>query len=217
MPKPMYVWSGSAWVSVASEVESLANFATQSYADNTPGTKLIVPSSVTIGSGSASVSTQGAITFTGVSSLVPNGFLSSSFDTYRVVLNLYGSSGGAELRFRFRNSSGEITTNYYGAGFITNFNNTSQIINPKSAGAEAVLNDITTPSGHSAITTFDLGNYASGASHQIQGQSISTYGGSARYFGYYEVSSGTALTSFTLYPSAGTITGTMRIYGYKNG
>ena len=34
MPKPMYVWSGSAWVSVASEVESLANFASLNYVNS---------------------------------------------------------------------------------------------------------------------------------------------------------------------------------------
>ena len=34
MPKPMYVWSGSAWVSVATEVESLANFASLNYVNS---------------------------------------------------------------------------------------------------------------------------------------------------------------------------------------
>ena len=85
MPKPMYVWSGSAWVSVASEVESLATYATQSYADNQPGMKLVVPSSVAVGSGSGSVATQGTVTFSGASSVSINGCFSSTYDNYRIL------------------------------------------------------------------------------------------------------------------------------------
>jgi len=88
MPKPMFVWSGSAWVSVATEVESLAGFATQSYADNTPGTRLIIPSSVAVGSGSGSVSTSGTVTFSGASSVSINDVFSATYDTYQIVTDL---------------------------------------------------------------------------------------------------------------------------------
>ena len=72
MPKPMYVWTGTAWVSVASEVESLATYATQSYADNQPGSKLVVPTSVAVGSGSGSVAAQGTVTFSTALGTPPN-------------------------------------------------------------------------------------------------------------------------------------------------
>jgi hypothetical protein len=154
-------------------------------------------------------------TFSGASTVTETSFLSSTYDTYRVLINSYGSGPGAELRFRFRNSSGNIITGYYGAGFYTAFNGTSGVIYAKNAGAEGVLGDITNASGHETITAFDLGNYSGGVSHQISGQSNSTYGGWNSHFGYYEVGGGTQLTGFQIYPSSGNITGSLKIYGYN--
>jgi len=118
MPKPMYVWSGSAWVSVAAEVESLATYATQSYADNAAnvaaGLKPIVPSSVAIGSGSSSISTLGTVTFTTASSVSLNGVFTSTYKNYRLVVNLTTSQTSSQvLGLKMRASSVDTSTGYY--------------------------------------------------------------------------------------------------------
>jgi len=154
-------------------------------------------------------------TFSGATTVTETSFLSSTYDTYRVIVNSYCTTAGAELRFRFRNSSGNITTGYYGAGFYTAYLGTSGVVFAKNNGAEAVLKDDSSVSGHESICAFDLGNYSGGVSHQISGQSNSTQGGWNSHFGYYEVGGGTQLTGFQIYPSAGNITGSLKIYGYN--
>jgi hypothetical protein len=116
MPKPMFVWSGSAWVSVATEVESLATYATQSYANNSSdvasGLKPIIPSSVSIGSGSSSVSTLGAVSFSGASNVALNGCFSSSYKNYKIVVNLNTTTVDTDIFLRLRNSTTDKSTNY---------------------------------------------------------------------------------------------------------
>ena len=111
MPKPMYVWSGSAWVSVAAEVESLATYATQSYAAAQPGMKMVVPTSVAVGSGSGSVDTNGAVTFSGASSVSLNDCFSSTYQNYKIVMNLSAATSN-DVQMRLRVSSTDAATNY---------------------------------------------------------------------------------------------------------
>jgi hypothetical protein len=112
----MYVWSGSAWVSVAAEVESLATYATQSYADNAPGMKLIVPSSVAVGSGSGSIATQGTVTFSGASSISLNGCFSSTYDNYQIVISIDANSAISDNYLRMRASGTDNSESQYRYG-----------------------------------------------------------------------------------------------------
>ena len=114
MPKPMYVWSGSAWVSVAAEVESLANYATVNYASTQPGMKMVVPTSVAVGSGSGSVDTNGAVTFSGASSVSLNGCFTSAYQNYSIIVNDDSASATGYQLFRLRtNGTDNSTSNYY--------------------------------------------------------------------------------------------------------
>jgi hypothetical protein len=214
----MYVWSGSAWVSVATEVESLATYATQSYADNTAnvaaGLKPIVPSSVVIGSGSSSVSTLGQVTFTGASSVSLNNVFSSTYDNYKVLfsgnvstaagLNLRLRVGGVDnstassyLRqfLRVENtviSGGRVTSNIVRIGQSENTLRSSfelTIYNPFQATATP-MNSLATIS-ESSVMIFDI--------HSVVHNVTSSFDG------------------FTLIPESGTTTGTISVYGYKKG
>jgi hypothetical protein len=211
MPKPMYVWSGSAWVSVATEVESLANFATQSYADAQPGMKMIVPTSISVGSGSGSVNSNGTITFSGASSVTLNGIFSSTYDNY--LFTVSNGSGTAAVGINFK--LGSTATGYYSKIFYGAYN-------------DNIVNGL----GYSNTTTWEnFGNCSSNAisinatiynPFLSKSTTFTSVAPQAVTTGSYVTGGGwvnntTSYTDATFLPSSGTISGTARIYGLKNG
>lgn len=97
-------YDGSAWNSLV-------------YQSELPrvGLKPIIPSSVTVSSGSGSYnSTTGEITFSGVTAIQINGVFSSSYKNYRAVINVpvFSASSGVALRFR-TGTTDNSTNNYY--------------------------------------------------------------------------------------------------------
>jgi hypothetical protein len=216
----MYVWSGSAWVSVATEVESLATYATQSYADAQPGMKLVVPTSVAVGSGTGSVSTQGTVTFSGASSVSLNDVFTTTYDHYKILFNVSSSLGSAEiLSLRVRVAGTDLTTSYASAYKGMNTEGTSTSFD------EAL----------SSTTLTRLGYFSSGTAGKIKGQidmfapflsetTMITGQAQSEKFGarkdsaliYGMTTVTTSYTGFTLFPSSGTMTGTVQVYGYKD-
>lgn len=77
-----------------------------------------IPSSVTIGSGSASVSADGTVTFTGVNSLSLNGvFDGLGADVYEVYLQLEGTSA-ATVQTRVRSAGVDVASGAYNYAFM---------------------------------------------------------------------------------------------------
>jgi hypothetical protein len=214
----MYVWSGSAWVSVASEVESLATYATQSYADNTPGSKLIVPSSVAVGSGSGSVATQGTVSFSGASSVSLNNVFSSTYRNYKIIIT--GTGPSDTLNFRLRVSGADATGSEYWYGFMWLAFNAAAMQTPTVAenatsckvgefggSANAFTVDITGPF-LAATTAMNMHNsFSRGTS---TGQARTFVGGC-----FHDLA--TSYDGFTFYCDSGTMTGNVSVYGYKAG
>jgi hypothetical protein len=221
MPKPMYVWSGSAWVSVASEVESLANFATQSYANNAAdvasGLKPLVPSSVAIGSGSSSVSTLGQVTFTGASSVSLNDVFSATYNAYKIIIRITDTASDGFMNLRFRVSGTDATAANYSSAYY---------------GVSAAFS---ADAGGSSATTAAYVGYSENANEFAFGavelvnpfltqptifNSIGAYKTAANNLTILNCGGGldntTSYTGFTLLmPGGGNATGTVSVYGYK--
>jgi hypothetical protein len=207
MPKPMYVWSGSAWVSVASEVESLANFATQSYASAQPGMKLIVPSSVSVGSGTASVDTNGAVTFSGASTVTISNAFSANYDSYKILITGGADTVNNNLLYL---KLGSTATGYYGVLQYTPYassgvstlsdNNAVQWSYVGASGTSGLNADIELLSPFLSKQTHITASFYDASN-------------AARKTGY--LANTTSYTDFT-FSGGGTISGTARIYGYKN-
>jgi LysM repeat protein len=215
----MFVWSGSAWVSVASEVESLAGFATQSYADNTPGTRMVVPSSISVGSGSGSVSTSGAVTFSGASSVTLDNVFNSTYDTYMLNVIFTGSQSNTTIDMNLRSSApADLSgTNYYRIQTTTLVNtlsasqtssNTIWPVSKVAGSGDRQNNRITIVMSNIADAAFKHG-YAIGNTQDGDGDTE----GSLRFFNYNFAS---AAAGMKLAVSAGTFSGTIRVYGFKN-
>jgi hypothetical protein len=218
MPKPMYVWSGSAWVSVASEVESLANFATQSYADNTPGARLVVPTSVAVGSGSGSVDTSGAVTFSGASSVSLNGCFSSTYQNYRIIVSggVTSAATGGTITLRMRSGTDNSDASYAyvglsmaaGSGTFTTTSQTSGVVG---------YTGYNTASSNWGATTIDIFKpFESGWTHYLsasQGVNGSSQDAWLSLGGNHRTAA--SFNGFTLFFPV-TATGTIRVYGMKN-
>jgi len=178
-------------------------------ANNAIGMKLIVPTSATNGTVGAS----GAVTFTGVSSVSLNGVFSSTYDNYRIhfanVTN--SSSGNINLRWRVSGTD-DSAANYRYAGTQMGTNasptnvgaggQTSARIGYFTSGQRNFLTgvDVSTPFLSCLTGTFNSAIDGSGATSYVTT--------TTSFF-----NADTSFTGFTIFPAAGTITGTIQIYG----
>ena len=213
MAKQGYVYSGTDWVPLASEVTNLSDYYTSAQVDalDAPtGLKLIVPTSVAVGSGSGSVGTSGAVTFSGASSVTLNGIFSSTYDNYLFTVSNGSGTAAEALNFKL----GSTATGYYSKivyGAYSNntvsglgYSNTTTWENFGNCSSSAItINAVIYNPFLSVNTTF--------ASSAAQGGTTASY-----VTGGGWVNNTTSYTDATFLPASGTITGTARVYGYKN-
>ena len=181
------------------------------------GLTQIIPTSISVGSGSGSVGANGAITFSSASTVSLNGTFTAIYDNYRVYFYMYGSTAGdGAIKMRANGVDNSDSNSYRRSDiYVTT--------------AQAVA-------GSSVLTTFyQLGNYATTSSStsskfmlefhepflprvtQIQNSVFRDGDNLALYnMGRHTVNS--SFDGFTIYPlNGGTLTGTIRVYGYNNG
>jgi hypothetical protein len=161
------------------------------------------------GLGSAGLTLVTTSTFTTQSSVSINNCFSTTYESYLIVSSLKSSSL-LDINLRLRVSATDSTTGYYGRE-LQNLGGTVYTKTNASEGYFAICGTnaylITTPiiNPFNAIPT-SWSSYAIGGS-----------GGGAPYV----VQSGnshdvnTSYTGFTILPTSGTISGTVRVYGYK--
>ena len=202
---------------------SVANTYTQSQVDglvataiDSAGLRLITPSSVVGGT----IGATGAVTFSGASTVSLNGVFSSSYQSYKIVVEAYGTTTGLNyLAFRLRTST-DVTTNYNGALKFMAFATGTSFDTVVAPSTYAPLGILSASAGDGRLGgSFDIVNPFLADTTAISGTAPGTYSGAYQGFGImsavHNVQS--SYTGFTIYPSiSGTITGTVRVYGYKN-
>ena len=137
----LLVWNGTAWV--------IPNAPAQ----NPTGLEIVSPSTVSVGSGSYSVSTSGAVTFTNVSSVSLNSVFNTIYENYKVYVT-FTSAHSADCEMRLRMRTG--TTDVQGANYIY-----SAII---SYSGSAILTSYNAGSGQ---TAFRLGDQTAGGYNKL--------------------------------------------------
>lgn len=176
----------------------------------------IVPASVAVGSGSASVDATGTVNFSTASSISLNGTFTSAYDNYRVYFFMHASTAGDSALKMRANGVDNSDSNSYRRG-------------------DVYVNTANAVAGSSSLTTFyQIGNYATTSSStsskfmvefndpfllrvtQIQNSVFRDGDNLALHnMGRHTVSS--AFDGFTTYPiNGGTLTGIIRVYGYSN-
>jgi len=171
------------------------------------GLNLMTPTSIANSGGTATL-TSGTVTFTTVTSVSLNGCFTSTYTNYRVIIDVVGT-GTYDLNGRYRAAG----TDASGANYDTQvlLADASTVLGGQSTGATfflvSYLNtadggaDLLVEGPQAAVPTTHLGQAHRG------GARISQHAG--------RHSLSTAYDGLTLYPTGGTISGTVTVYGYK--
>jgi hypothetical protein len=189
----------SQWVEIRSEI-----------ATSKVGLVPLIPASVSVDSGTASVAADGLITVSGAGSLRVNGIFSSAYNNYRIVHQSSGANANTGINFRMRASG----TDYSGA------NQTQGILYWGNPGAVTNLGGTTYTSlqlgwiegaaGNRNVLTADIFNpyntvhtsYISFANSYV----VSTTGGYIPTTSSYD-----GINMFV----SGTYSGSVKFYGYN--
>ena len=194
---------------------TVANTYTQSQVDGLldsyVGLRLITPSSVVGGTVGAS----GAVTFSGASSVSLNNCFSSTYDSYKVMVTLTAASTAAGLQPRFRASGTDSSASYYNAhSYIVSGSGTLTVQQDANISSMSIGDYSSTSQ---TIAVLDIFNVFAASVTPFNYQVGMSYSTASRSFvgsGIHNVS--TSYDGITIRPSTGTITGTVRVYGYKN-
>jgi hypothetical protein len=215
------VYSGTDWVPLASEVTNLSGYYTKGEIDilDAPtGSKLLVPTSVAVGSGTGSVSTQGTVSFSGASSVSVNGCFSSTYTAYKIILTTQAATTQGDLKLRMRASGTDTTGSVYSYNYVFLANSSDTTYNYiRSAGnTTSATIGVISPS-QEGMTIFDIYNpfttkntgWLSRTNNLGAADTMTTQGGG-------RVNDTTSYNSITIFNSSGgNISGTIQVYGYK--
>jgi hypothetical protein len=178
--------------------------------DSYVGLRLITPTSADNGTVGAS----GAVTFSGVASVSLNGVFSSTYDNYKIILDVV-SSGSTALNTRLRVSGADNSTSNYNVQYA-GFSNTTTTAGRIATGTSWNINGGQNVSR--CFYEFTMTNpFATQLTQSFINMSLD-YNGTGIVTGLQSLgfAATTSFTGLTFYPSSGTITGTVRVYGYKN-
>lgn len=172
-----------------------------------PGLTLVSPTSIANSGGSAS-SSGGTTTFTTVNSISLNGVFTTTGDNYLMVFNATAGTSLASVLFRLRLSGTDSSTSYgrqkvegQGASTSTNALTTQTEGQIANMGVGASLTCTLWSPALAALTSYTC------LSTDRNAGSVAMWGG------YHNVA--TAYDGITVFPSTGTITGTVAIYRYS--
>lgn len=181
---------------------------------NAQGLTSVIPTSVA-GSG-VSVGAAGKVTFTAATSVSVNGCFTSTYDNYRIMLEVPTVSATVTLTANLRSAGADTTAANYDLEVLQGTSSTAAAAQA-AAGASWSVNGGVTGTVHDI--TFELKRPALalptyGTLFSMVTQNPQTAPGVAVRGLSHRLS--TAYDGFTITPTGGTITGTIRIYGYNN-
>jgi hypothetical protein len=178
----------------------------------------VVPTSVTVGSGSATTSANGTVTFTGSTTVLLNGVFTATYTNYRVLFHGLGATNSNNLRSRYAVTGTPSTTNYT-AGFISVDYSASATWSYVAATGSAFnpVGWIDNAANSNGALAIDIYSPAVAVRTFHNGLTTSVNGGTANsggvIMGMHEAA--TAYDGIQFYNSAGTnMTGKISVYGY---
>lgn len=179
--------------------------------NNAVGLVPIVPTSVSVGSGSATTSSSGTVSYTGVSSLNLNGIFTAAYANYRIVFqHILTSDTGLNLRLR-----------------VSGVDNTSAVYNNHHIYWGPGGNGVNIISNHTVFGAL-FGHGKQRGAYELYSPQLAVRTG-ATFHGVAENGSGgteqhtssvlhkadTQFDGVTIYPTGGTFSGTVQVYGYR--
>jgi hypothetical protein len=175
----------------------------------------ITPSTVSTTGGTGSISATGVVSFTSASAISLNDVFSTSYDNYRLIANVSQSDSSVGMACRVRVSGSDLTSSTYKWARYFNFSNDASYL----GGSNNSTTSIDVPGGITdrSLIIFDIGNpFNLFNTHvQIRSSFLNSSSFSYNFTTTGSVNNTLSYTGFTIFPSAGTITGTISVYGYN--
>lgn len=156
--------------------------------------------------------------FTTAASVSINNCFSSVYDNYKVLLSMSASSADVLVSMRLRASQvDQSTSNYNTMRIYQTSTTTASEANPGGTTQFPIMYSFTSYANQSACYYDVLSPYLAKPTHIMGGYFYTNSGGTA----YQNLNQGlnwtnTQFDGFTIYPQSGTLSGTIRIYGYRN-
>jgi hypothetical protein len=182
------------------------------------GMVLMKPTSIaSTGTGnSSSIGTNGSVTFDTCATLSLNGVFTADYDNYQIVIRHVGSSSGQSFDFRLRVSGTDASASNYTWQTLRGDGTTVDGVRSTSQSSYRVGSvDSNLRSGLSCFIYAPF--IAQPTAFRSVGAESDTSSDNARIYdtgGTHSLS--TAYDGFTIYPSAGSITGLIAVYGLEN-
>jgi hypothetical protein len=203
----------------ATDSEASSGFLSLSSASSTYQTKsstgltLLTPTSIANTGGTASIGTNGTVSFSSASAISLNDVFSTTYTHYKVVFYLV-NSGFAGLQLRYRVSGSD----YSGADYFTSKIYISDSFNPTKAKESSQTSSNIGPlwGGHNSYS-YDIFNPFITTRTQIVGtlNSLVDFSTWETHLIGGLLNTATSYTGFTIYPSSGNFTGSISVYGYN--
>jgi microcystin-dependent protein len=180
---------------------------------NKSGLVPVVPTSVVVGSGSASVNAVGLATFTGATHVTLNGVFSSAYAGYKILFSTTANSATGTATYRFA-QGGTATTagNWYGAGFYYGINGTDASLGKVNAGAEIYCQSFL-GTGYANLNTVSEITIYNGR-YTLQATGFPNGPGGVNAYALWNGVT-TSLDGFRVAVNTGNFTGTVQVYGLR--
>ena len=181
----------------------------------------VSPASVSVGSGSATVSGNGQISFSGASSVSVNNCFTATYNNYRIIFNPTASVGtDSSLNFRYRAGGSDISTATYGSQRIVSFGTNTVSSANLTGNTMHPLSLITASYADVYYSVIEVHNPFL-SRKKVFRTDINSLGSGGPTF-YLETHGGyndtvTSFDGFSIFTGGTSITGTIRVYGYANG
>ena len=153
-------------------------------------------------------------TFSGSTEVQINNCFSTTYDRYRIHLDFYGSAS-TYANLKMRVSGANATNNYYKTGFTTRYNTAAvTVYNGTNEASLIPVAQYGTTSANSCGSTLEIIYPFSARNTQFQ---VLAYDPAAieQYNLYAIHAQALSYDGFAVIPQTGTITGNIRIYGYR--
>lgn len=177
----------------------------------------MIPTSVSVSSGSGSVAANGTVTFSGTNTVSLNGCFTTDFLNYKIIFNQRSASTVADGFVRLRSGTTDMATGYYYSGTVID-NNTVQGNSALNSTQWFVYttHQASDPGAHSSFEMTMLQPFVSTVPKTFQNHAAVWTGNVRQILNGGFLANSASYNGFTMFLGAGaTFGGVFRVYGYN--
>lgn len=179
------------------------------YSGQDGGLVPIVPTSVSVNTGSASVAGNGVITLTNANGVSLLSSLPTGYKYFKVILRTSGGNNALYLRFVYGSTA--ITTGYYGSKHFSSYNQALAVAEQSNNSSEIILSAISADTIVEVTTSDTTTKHVSA---KISSYHVAT--GAYTVGGYGVGGAAAQVDGMYLSVGASSISGTVQVFGYRN-